>query len=97
MARKSSVTERGHDWSTLAAREHLESGGRLTNLEAVVMFGMKNIARLASEYRKEGVRVGKATIPYARALRRLNKYAQVEPPKELPIRDLTLIEYWLDE
>ena len=96
MARKSSLSQKT-SWSILAAREHMETGGRLTYLEAMVLFGIRNFTIFISRIRHSGTRVDSQVVPYAKALRRLNQFAKVEPPKDLPIRELRLTEYWIEQ
>jgi len=79
----------------LAAKEHLVSGEPLTRLEAIVLFGVSNLPELVYEMRKQGWTVKKRNVPYATAMVRINKVAQLKPPANLPIREILLTEYWI--
>ena len=79
----------------LAAKEHLISGEPLTRLEAIVLFGVSNLPELVYEMRKQGWTVKKRNIPYAAAMVRINKHAELKPPANLPIREILLTEYWV--
>ena len=81
----------------LAAKEFLSEGGRLTRLEGLVLFGLADIATLATHLRKQGWTIKSQRIPYVRALVRLNKLVKVEVPKNLPVKELQLTEYWLSK
>jgi|GEM_PF-418930 len=81
---------------TLAVKEHLASGEPITRLEALVLFGVSNLTDMVSELRKQGMRIESHTIPFARAVVRVNKYARLEPPPNLPIREIVITEYWLE-
>jgi hypothetical protein len=79
----------------LAAKEHLISGQPLTRLEAIVLFGVSNLPELVYEMRKQGWTVKARPVPYAAAMVRVNKHAVLKPPPNLPIREITLTEYWV--
>lgn len=78
-----------------AAREHLLEGHSLTRLEALVLFGNANFPDLIRSMRKQGWIIQSRSISYAAALQRMKGQARVEPPKNLPIRELQLTEYWV--
>lgn len=80
-----------------AAKEHLVSGEPLTRLEAIVLFGVSNLPELVYEMRKQGWTIKKRNIPYAAAMVRINKHAVLTPPKNLPIREIMLTEYWVSK
>ena len=95
MARESRMMNHASSWATIAAREHLESGARLTYLEAMLLFGVRNFTVFITRLRRSGIRVESQTVSYAKALRRLNESTTVIPPSNLPIRELKLTEYWI--
>ena len=82
---------------TLAAKEHLLSGNPITRLEAIVLFGVSNLPDVVSEMRKQGWVIESKSVPYARALKRVNEYAVLKTPPNLPVREITLTEYTLSE
>ena len=79
----------------LAVREYLANGQPLTELESVVLFGVTSLTDLVSSLRKEGWVFNSQRIPYAKAMRRVNEFAVLKPPAELPIRELQLTEWWV--
>ena len=79
----------------LAAKEHMVSGNPLTRLEAIILFGVSNLPELVYELRKDGHLVKSKKIPFAAAMVRVNKHAVLTPPKNLPIREIMLSEYWV--
>jgi len=81
----------------LAAKEHLLSGEPLTRLEAVVLFGLPDLTKLVSEMRRDGWVIKSRKVPYAKAVSRVNQYAELKPPKNLPVRDITFTEYWVNK
>jgi hypothetical protein len=76
-----------------AAREHLLAGNPLTRLEALILFGVSNLPELVYEMKKQQIRVEKRDVPFATAMVRVNKYAHLQPPPNLPIREILLTEY----
>lgn len=80
---------------TLAAKEHIARGEPITRLEAIVLYGVSNLTDMITEMRRNGFLIDSYNVPYARAVVRLNNYATLKPPSNLPIRDITLTEYKL--
>jgi Helix-turn-helix domain len=79
----------------LAAREHLLEGKPITRLDAIILYGVPDLTKLISDMRRDGWIVQARRIPYAAAARRINEYAVLQPPKNLPIREIQLTEYWI--
>jgi hypothetical protein len=80
----------------LAAREHLASGSPITRLEALVLYGVSNLPDVIKELRRNGWVIQSRPVPYATALGRVNQYASLRPPANLPIREIQLTEYWVN-
>ena len=80
-----------------AAKEHLAAGYPITRLEALVLFGVSNLTGLISEMRKQGWVIESKTTTYAAACKRLNHYASLLPPSNLPIREIMQTEYWISK
>ena len=78
-----------------AAREHLAAGEPITRLEAMVLYGVSNLTDMISELRKQGWVIESRPVAYAAALARVNRYAQLVVPANLPVREIQLTEYWL--
>ena len=83
--------------NTLATTEFLAAGGRITRLEAIILFGVSNLPDVITQLRKQGWVIKSQRIPYARALVRLNQTTKVEVPKNLPTTEILLTEYWLSK
>jgi hypothetical protein len=80
-----------------ACREYLLAGQKITNLEASLLFGVGHLARLISRMRKEGYVIKSQNCTYAAALVRINQYAKLMPPPNLPIREIIFTEYWISK
>jgi len=81
----------------LAAREHLASGQPITRLEAMVLYGVANLPDVIKEMRRQGWVIESRLVPYATAVTRVNQYALLQPPKNLPVREVQLTEYWVNK
>lgn len=81
----------------LAVREFLTTGKPLTELEAIVLFGVTSLRDLISDLRKEGNVIQSRRITYAAALARTNEYAQLSPPENLATREIMLTEWWVSK
>ena len=79
----------------LAAREHLLSGEPMTRLEAIILFGVPDLTKLISDLRREGFIVHTRQVAYVAAVTRVNRYAVLQPPANLPVKEITLTDYWL--
>lgn len=77
------------------AREHLESGRPLTELEAFVYYGALSLPAEIVELRAKGIKVETSWVPYTEVLARLNKSATLTPPTALPLEGITLTQYRL--
>tara|TARA_B110000238_G_C16115121_1_gene434465 strand:+ start:503 stop:769 length:267 start_codon:yes stop_codon:yes gene_type:complete len=82
--------------NSLALIEHLLEGNSITRLEGIVMFGISNLTALIANLKKTHI-IKSRKILYVEALTRVNKFANVVPPKNLPIREITVIEYWISK
>ena len=81
----------------LAVKEHLLAEKRITRLEALILYGLSNLADVVSAMRKGGWIIKSGSIPFVAAVKRVNEYAVLEPPRNLPIREIQLTEYWLSK
>lgn len=79
----------------LAAKEHMIGGNPLTRLEAIILFGVSNLPELVYEMKKDGHIIKSKKIAFAAAMVRVNKHAVLQPPSNLPIREIMLTEYWV--
>lgn len=80
---------------TEAVKEHLLTGNPVTRLDALIFFGVSNLTDVISELRKQGFVIQSRQVPFATAVARINLQAKLEPPPNLPIREILLTEYWI--
>jgi hypothetical protein len=81
----------------MAAREHLLEGKPITRLEAIILYGVPDLTKLISDMRKLGWTVHAHKISYVAAVRRINEHAVLQPPKNLPVKEIQLTEYWVSK
>ena len=80
---------------TVAVREHLAAGKPIIRLEALVLYGVSNLTDVISVMRRQGWVIESRWVPYAMAVRRVNEHAVLQPPANLPVREIQLTEYWV--
>ena len=81
--------------SKLALQEHLLTGQPVTRLEGLVLFGLASLTKTISGLRAEGWPIESRKIPNPAVLRRINQYAVLTPPSDLPVKDIVMTEYWI--
>jgi hypothetical protein len=79
-----------------ATREYLLVGHSITRLEAMVFFATPDLTKVISDLRHEGRSVRRRTITLSHALRRVNESATLIPPAALPVKDISVTEYWVE-
>ena len=82
---------------TLGVKEHLHSGKPITRLEALILYGVSNLTDVISEMRKDGWTIETRSVAFAAAVKRVNEFAVLEPPKNLPTREIQLTDYWMSK
>lgn len=78
-----------------AMRNHMLDGNPISILEAILLFGVPGPNRRLTELKREGYIIGSQRVPMAKIIARMNKYANVIPPAELPTREILMMEYWI--
>lgn len=78
-----------------AMRIHMLEGNSLSILEALLIFGVQAPNRHLTELKRDGYIIGSQRVPMAKIIARMNKYAGVIPPAELPTREILMMEYWI--
>ena len=78
-----------------AMRDHMLDGNSISILEAILLFGVQSPNRTLTELKREGHLIGSQRVTMAKILTRLKKYSDVNPPAELPVREILMMEYWI--
>ena len=80
-----------------ALTEYMIEGNRVSRIESLLMFGVQNLPEAIKAVKKKGFIVKKTQITMAKILRRLNKDLSCKAPKNLPIRDIIMSEWWISK
>lgn len=81
--------------SFMAVKEHMLDKNRMTRLEAMILFGESNLPEKVRLLKRDGYIIKSQNISMIKILQRLNQYAVCTTPKDLPIKEITMIEYWI--
>ena len=80
-----------------AFKEHLLNGNRISQLEAILLFGVRGFNAEITRLRKDGFLIKNNQITFTKVLNRLNKYTICKAPHNLPIKEISLTEYWISQ
>lgn len=78
-----------------ALREHLLNGNPVTLLEAMLLFGVQNPNAELTRIKKAGFIVSSKPVPMAKIIRRLNEQINCSLPSNLPYKEISFTEYWV--
>ena len=81
---------------SVALREHMLEGHPVSLLEAILLFGVQNPNAEFTRMKKDGFLINSQQIPMAAVLRRMNEFAVCKPPNQLPYKEMTLKQYWVE-
>ena len=76
-----------------ALTEHLLSGKKISFIEASIIFGIGNLWNQIRLIKKKGFIIKSQKVSMAKIIRRMNEYCECKPPKNLPMKDIEMIEY----
>ncbi len=62
----------------------------------MILYGVSNLYDVVSEMRKQGWIIKSQRVAYAAAVKRINQYTSLEPPRNLPVREIQFTEYWVN-
>jgi len=80
---------------SLALREHMLGGHRVSLLEAILIFGVQSLNAELARLKKDGFLIRSEKVSMAKVLRRTNEYAKCTPPNNLPFKEIVMTEYWI--
>jgi len=81
---------------SVALREHMLEGHPVSLLEAILLFGVQNPNAEFARMKKDGFLINSQQIPMAAVLRRMNEFTVCKPPHQLPYKEMTLKQYWVE-
>ena len=77
----------------LALIEHLLSGGKVTQLSAILVFGVQNVRQNIANLRRKGYEIVSRKLPFDEAIQDINSSCLVQAAEGLPIEELFITEY----
>ena len=77
--------------------EYMLDGGTVSILEAILYFGVQSPNRAFTQFKRKGFIVKKKSVSMAKVMVRLNKNIKCNTPKNLPIRDIIMSEYYISK
>ena len=80
---------------SLALREHMLQGHRVSLLEALLVFGVQSLNAELGRLKKDGFLIKSELVSMAKVIRRTNEFAQCRPLDNLPFREVMMTEYWI--
>lgn len=80
---------------SLALREHMLGGNRVSLLEALLIFGVQSLNAELGRLKKDGFLIKDNKVSMATIIRRINDYTVCKPPENLPFREIVMTEYWI--
>lgn len=80
-------------YGVASTREHLLSGEPITRLEALLLYGMPDLTKLASDLRRERFTIERSSVSFADVIERLAARVAVTPPADLPVAEINLAQY----
>lgn len=80
---------------SMALKEHLLEGNRVSLLEALLIFGVQSLNAELGRLKKDGFLIKKDQVSMAKILRRINEITKCDPPAQLPFREIIMTEYWI--
>lgn len=81
--------------ASVALREHMLEGHRVSLLEAILIFGVQSLNAELARLKKDGFLIRSDKVSMAKVLRRTNEYAACTPPANLPYKEIVMTEYWI--
>jgi len=81
----------------LALKEEMLDGRKVSIVECLLLFGVQSFSRARTQLKREGYLIKNQKVPMAKVLRRINEHCLCEAPKELPIREIQVTEYWISK
>lgn len=82
---------------SLALREHMLDGHRVSLLEALLIFGVQSLNAELGRLKKDGYLIKDERVSMAKIVRRINEVALCKPPSDLPFKEIFMTEYWISK
>lgn len=81
----------------IGLQEYLLDGNFISIPEAFLLFGAQSLTADLRRLKEKGFVVKSQRVPFAKIIRRMNEHMICQPPKDLPIREIVVTEYWINK
>ncbi len=81
--------------NVMALKEFMLNNNRVSKIEALVLFGVQDLNREIKRMRMDGFIIKNQKVTMVKILTRLNKFTVCKSPKELPIKEIIMNEFWI--
>ena len=82
---------------SIALREHMLEGHPITLLEASLLFGVNSLTAEIGRMKRDGYFIKSEPIAMPAVIRRINQVAICKVPKNLPYKEVSLTQYWMEK
>ena len=79
----------------LALKEYLLSDESITQIEALLLFGIQSLTRTITSLRRDGYIIKSQKTSMITVLKRVNNHCLCKPPSNLPVKEILVTEYWV--
>ena len=80
-----------------ALLEYMLNGENVSILEAILYFGVQSPNRAFTSFKRKGFLIKKKTASMAKIMVRINKNLKCHTPKNLPIKEINMSEYFISK
>lgn len=81
--------------NVMAMKEHMLNGNKISRIEALVIFGVQDLNRELNRMKRNGIIIKNEKVSMIKIITRLNKFSKCIPPKDLPMKEIVMNEYWI--
>ncbi len=81
--------------NTQALKDYMLAGKRVSRIESLILFGVQNFTAVLTTFKRDGFIIKKEKVTMAKIMLRLNKSIRCNPPKNLPIKEIIMNEWWI--
>ena len=83
--------------NTQALKDYMLEGKRVSRIESLILFGVQNFTAVLTTFKRDGFIIKKEKVSMAKILYRINKTVKCNSPKNLPIKQIMMNEWWISK
>ena len=81
--------------NVMALKEHLLENKKISLLESQLLFGVQSLTAEITRLKRSGYIIKSQRVVFSKILRRINNYTVCKTPKNLPIKEILVREWWV--